>query len=77
MARPRLLGSKLPLILARNDWRCSYRFTGCRIDKGLTLTWAVPPSLGGDASDAANYRTACRSCARRLPTLIQTGQMAA
>jgi len=73
----RLAGSLLPLILALNEWRCSYRFDRCLTDKGLVLTFKVPPSLGGNAALAANYALACRSCSRRLNPIMRTNQIAA
>lgn len=78
MARKRrLVHSRMPLIIARNEGRCSYRLRACLADRGLTLAWKVPPQLGGDPGDVGNYQLACRACGRKLPTIIRTNQRAA
>ena len=77
MAKRRLTGSKMKMILAHNNFRCAYQFGGCKRDQGLMLVWVTPPSLGGDPADVTNYRCACRVCNRRLPPLIRTQMLAA
>lgn len=74
MARPRLRGSLLPLVLAMNGNRCNYALTGCRGSRGLVLTWRTP---GGDPGKASSYSLACRRCAVKIDPALRTGYVAA
>ena len=73
MARKRLTGSLLPLVLAMNDRRCQYRLRGCRDNRGLVLTWRAP---GGDPGSASSYSLACRPCSTKLNPALRTNYIA-